>query len=1231
MIIPSTLTAAIATYCATHPITSGIVINLLSSGVLNTNLSKNQDFDQAMDRCFRKALEKWSVNADIRKFEERKQWQHYEELKVYIQKEEIDSFDRGTLSLIGLWIDEINKDAVCRQIIDQLKIDKILNLSKDHEEMLRLALEEQKTIAKDVLILLQKGVHIGDEYWRSLSVFEGGAKQLPTTIITGGRDNAKHALMTSCYEPSCLVLKAQSRREAMAFAVASIIEDSAILLNQTFIVENEDAYETLLRTKKSGIIITTVSANHALAKDKGFSVVYCVSIQDRPLHSDIKLSELDRDKYVQALVQSGMDDTRLRQLALDTAEDVNILWRILGIITSSPLWESEDSIRTLIPAMLVVQWNEDYPCDKERIAALAGMDYTTYQRKLQALSMIEECPLTKVGNVWRVKSPYAMINKYYGDVSGDDRSALLECIEWVMEDDDPEALKKYESTELQFWTDKRIYSPHIREGVLQGLALVALMEEQMDNKNLNVEGWVREKLKTFGIERYLSHRSNIKWLAEAAPNAILQYIQEDVNNGSEVMDKIFKVKKVTLGLTDTEIYYSELLFCLESMAWDECLLPQVTDVLLKLCTYQNDSNWSNRPINSLIEIYRLYLPQTFVSLAARVEILTCLAKQHPMQVRDLCVRILRSINDSYWNISAHFQWRWMERQKDVKHFNQVNNADIRKVYDLLISLTSWSAEEIKTLLDISTYQQLECLRTDILQQMREHEDKVRGNEEIVDNVRNLIHHHMTCPNAMWSLKEQDLQVYKDLLQFIEFEDVILKNKHYFENIFYNDPELGIDYHDPESQETKTLELRARIIKEVMEARGLDGLWDLVNSVKEPRAVAGGLVFLEVDLHHREIFQRYVDGNLCQEFVRYYFTRLYYKGTPEQYDKYVIELPPMAPEKQAILLYAPDFNRKLADLAENASKPVRDEYWTNVYVWNYAIEDMSLIITRFLENKRYFDLLQILAREDVLNALSNEEKINILYEMWQKGGALEMMREAYQVAKILETIEMPDSQENRSKLVLMEFTMHEHLCHYLENKKNHLWCLVNEEPEVLHQIVELAFKSDDGRPSNTNETQHDMARIACDYLWHFKSTPCMQEDGSVDESKLKSYIQNYIAIAKERNYEKVWPLIVGKILGNLPEGDGYPSDLMCEMVEELNNDTVDGEIECCISNRRSMSIRSPYEGGTIERGHVATLSKYLERTTMRSPRLSRILEREINSYQYMAQREDNEARMNRLMY
>ena len=88
-------------------------------------------------------------------------------------------------------------------------------------------------------------------------------------------------------------------------------------------------------------------------------------------------------------------------------------------------------------------------------------------------------------------------------------------------------------------------------------------------------------------------------------------------------------------------------------------------------------------------------------------------------------------------------------------------------------------------------------------------------------------------------------------------------------------------------------------------------------------------------------------------------------------------------------------------------------------------------------------------------------------------------------------------------------------------------------------------------------------------------------------------------------------------------------MMCEIVEDLNDDAIDSEIGTCLFNKRGATSRSVFEGGTIEQHNINIFEGYKRRVQLRSHRLYVIFDKLIQEYKAFQECEDSQAMHNRL--
>lgn len=1224
------------------------ILGILASVVANNLptirelVERNKTLQQKLDDCFEKAVESWSAPQELKQSTLLNSVRFTSKLKDYIEHPErgMHSFDK---ELMRLWVEAIMGDADCSTYILSIKDDLILAIQKDGIqnvlEHLEKMMQEQNEANHKINDLWRRGGKTVKQFWDEVSILEKGEKQLPYSTIMGGRVSEAETILKATEISELVVIESQSRLESKAFAAAAILNNGGHTDN-VIVVENRDLYDQLVNGGMRYVIITSIVANHQLAVAKGHSVIYCVGPRDNYVDDHIVLPEIDRNVFISSLKESGLNDDEVKKLALDSAKDINILWRMLGVVMTPPAWETDATIMKFIPIMLVGRWDEASDADRQLLKELSGSEsYEAYRRDINAIILADESPLKKIGTVFVVKSLYAMYKRYFRYVTDVDIERFLEYADVALEDVDKDAIAKMESQELQYWRANRMFSSDLRKGIVEGLALIALMQEDA-GRDKSIERWLSTKLKEFDLQKYLSHRHNMQWIAEASPKAFLEFIENDIQKGSPILNEIFVIRPNRFGLTDTQIFYTELLFGLECIAWNEDYLPQVTQILLHLCAYKNDSNWDNRPSHSLERIYRFVMPCTCAPLGKRITILRSLQRRYPDAVHDVCLSWLKGLNSEVYFTTQNFRWRWSAQRPDyyskgVQRYPA--NDQLREMYEMMMTNFEWREDNIVELLELSMYQYMKSLRKDIIDSVRARLDGIKGNDTICKELREEIYRHWECQDTWWSLKGEDLQLYRDLLHDLTLQDVINANKHLFDDIYLNDPDSGIDYLTENSVD-KTMKYRAKIEEKIIKERGLNGIWELEKVAKSGAAVASGFAELTGDQYRVIVYERYCNGGLSKAFVKQYFSNLYYmnKDDKEAYASYIREMMEKNPDRIAVVMYAPGFYREYADMVESLSDTISLDYWQNVQRSGvYGSEDVPLIIDRLIRSKRYGDVLFFMSQKEVLAMMSSKQKVEALYAIFRTEGLLVMSHQAYHVGRILDTVELDGDMDMERKVESMEFYLYKRLEHYLKDEHNHFRKAINTKPELLMEIISAIFQSEVESEEPIIEEERGnrefMWHIAHNFWYNYHDVPCSNADGSIDGTKLRKYLRRIDEIAKERHREYALPFVIGKILGNFPEDEDYPSQLLCDLVEEYSDDAIDTEIGCAIHNRRSFSTRSPFAGGTVERNHIETLQKYRERAVLRSLRFVKILDSAIRGFERSAKQNDYEGQMNNFEY
>lgn len=559
---------------------------------------------------------------------------------------------------------------------------------------------------------------------------------------------------------------------------------------------------------------------------------------------------------------------------------------------------------------------------------------------------------------------------------------------------------------MRWWQNKQAFSGRIKEGVFQSLTLLSIVPCHIQDNKDWVDSFIENKFKDFDLKRYLTHRHNLQWLVEASPSSFIKFVQDDIKKGSPLLNQIMDVKHKDFSIIGTEIFYTELLFALETLAWDKQYLFDTTDILMHLCSYPNDSNYANKPINTLLSIYRFRLPQTYAPFETRLEILKSCATKNPKTISTLCVLLLKGLSEQVFMPNAHFRWRMRDRKESPNYIPSIPTTHVIAIVQLLLTTSEFSVESIKEMVNLSFDNYLRGCRTMFMDAISKYKDKIKGNEEIIDCLREKINWHLQYQESNWALSEEELVPFEKLLIEIESDDILIKNKYLFENFLIKAPDYKDYDNDFLKKNKETREIRAKIIKQIIDEKGFDAVWSFVGAVKYKEGVANAIFDLYKADMCDEIYKRYCDEDLDKTFVKRYFSSVYYKQGESAYMSIIENLNCISQKHISIILSAPEYQKTLAGFASTLNKDVEKEYWEDVIVANYSEEEYDNIIWKLCSVGRYADILHIIRTRNDENIISTDIKIRVLCEMVTNGAWDVLRSHMYEISDILKTISLP---------------------------------------------------------------------------------------------------------------------------------------------------------------------------------------------------------------------------------
>ena len=475
--------------------------------------------------------------------------------------------------------------------------------------------------------------------------------ELPKEMFTPAAERNKEELEKWLKAPpaSPFVVAADSPLEALAFlscALERLEETCPGAYERAVAIRSLEAFRTIAKVSSNFIaIVASSEVERALAGLQ--KQTHTIIVRGRNTVSsdaNIKLDLLGHEPFREALRDTGLDDTRIDKLALESARSPTILRRRLAQVEAVkiPPWANGNNVaQALIPLIFVGAWDSSADADKEILRCLTDSPYEDTERAIAELQTTDEPPIWSIGHLRGVVSKVDALYAAHRSFTTEDFRKFLFAAEVVLSEQDP----ALELPEDQRWAanlygKSRDHSSALRQGVCDTLVLLAVHGNALVGERLGIDlearvgSVVHSFLAPSAGSTWLSQKNDLPQYAEAAPDAFLGIIEADLNSEDPKIAALF-------APADTGIFgecpRSGMLWALELLAWKPERLVRVTSILARLCAWQIDDNWANKPMGTLKSIFRVWMPQTAASLDQRNRALERLTKKFPEVGWQVCV------------------------------------------------------------------------------------------------------------------------------------------------------------------------------------------------------------------------------------------------------------------------------------------------------------------------------------------------------------------------------------------------------------------------------------------------------------------------------------------------------------------------------------------------------------------------------------------------------------------
>jgi addiction module HigA family antidote len=1114
--------------------------------------------------------------------------------------------------------------------------------ASDLEQWLEQSIPAQGWFAKQINIP-DEGVHTLEEYWHSwASVTE---PELSKEIFGLSIQRHKEKLISWIKNPpvSPIVLSADSKAEALAFLSCLFDADDLAAVgyrDKTIVFSSAKVLKKLAASSSEFIpvIFTDEVEREAGGIYKKMHTIIIRPKNNAGSEPDIVLDLLNHEAFEKALAAMGITDDRVDTLARESGYSPTILRRRLSrnpAIKTPPWTQDTATVSNLIPMMLVGAWHAHSKADCEILSLLAGAPYAEIEKQIAAIRRFDDCPIWSLGQYRGVASKIDAFFAVHGALTRKDLDEFFFAAETVLSEKDPALdLPDDKRWAAGIYGKSRDHSTALRQGICETLVILAVHGNNLFNERLGihveakVDALIRRLLTPMTPEKLFSQSDNLPIYAEAAPNEFLTILEEDLKAPEP---QIYALMKPAGSGIFAGCPRTGLLWALENLAWKPEQLLRVSLILAKLSEPKIDDNWANKPENSLLSIFRSWMPQTAASLDERKKALEILTRRFPSVGWQIC---LHQFNRESRIGDYNHRPRW---RSDASGAGQPamreDYAFFRKALDLALAWPTQNEDRLGDLIESLNHLEVEdqIKFWNLVDTWIKAEDDDHARAKLRERIRRFAFTRRgkhRGPNK--ETRDRALKAYALLTP----RDLVMRHQWLFAKTWIDESmeEFEDENFDYRKREEKIRRLRIDALKEIWTKRNFEGITSLLKVSGAASAVgwhlADGVIgqkdAIEFLKQCIEVEDQPILLNI-DEMLSGFLRKL------ENRTKIVSSIIPGLPAAKIIRLFkCLPFEKETWQQIEALGTELADSYWHEVYPGWVDREDpeINYVLDKLLDAKR--------PRAAFQSAHFSFEKVEtsrlkrILHEVATSDSEPQGLYrvDPYDISSALDILQQRPgvTEEEMAALEFRYIQALDHTQHGIPNLQRQL----AKSPSLFMQVIVLTYKrSDDGEDPpewGINNLEHNEALFSAAYalLNRMKYIPGRDQAGKIDIETLRAWLTEVRSLCSRHARAEIGDQIIGQILATAPVGDDgvWPCEPVRAVLEEIGSQDIAAGMGVGVYNLRGIHSRD--EGGKQERELAEKYRNWSRQLAFEYPYVANLVGRIATNYERDAAWEDSEA-------
>lgn len=1080
-------------------------------------------------------------------------------------------------------------------------------------------------------------------------------------------------LIEAAGSKTATIVQADSSLEAAAFVSAAFLaqdEDHAVrnaVMSKGVVITKKESVE-YLRDARNPLCIVAMdqaveSASYLAMQGHEVIVAYGNAQLLRGNLPRLRLERARRHAFAEQLEAMGMTADRAKIASAECNASVTIFRRTTdqygGVL---PNWANHGQLIRLLGPLLAAAWDHTSDADKGILSRLGGVPYNDVEAAVAEFLIADDPPVQRAGDVTALNAPGDILQVSFlsNAISEASLAQFRQCTIEVLGELDPALdLPAKDRGYAGLYGKKRRYSPWLRSGLSEVLRLVAIHGRNLPfPEKSTVEGFVSSIVENIpGLAtdyRVLaSLDSLLPSLIEATPFPFLKALEDLSSGDGSRLAPIFE------GGDDVmfdRTYYLGILRSLELLAWNPPYLIRVTKLLARLAAIDPGGRLSNRPLNSLAEIFLPWQPHTNASQILRHRAIAEILKSSPEIAWKLLALLLPGEMDTSTG-TARPEWREFEAsEREVPTVGSAR-ADYNEVLRLAIPLAGSDASKWKKLVEAAAQLSLSALQS-TLEALVEHEDAISAagqKAELWDGLREFVAKHRSFSDANWALPVAILDPIDRVLAQFSPESPIARYHHLFDQSLVGHYDSEETF---EQRKKRTEDARDVALKQIADA-GPDAVIELARMVSAQGLVAASMVRSTSAAFTHDVVLRAFRGDArdvhlasqaagigLETYGLDWAKRLYLEA---------LETGPTDKQLAGLLELWPDTNQTF-DFVDSAGEEVALHYWQTRDVWirNESEEVNDRAISEFIRIGRCIELISyigsrtskhssatlLLVLEGALSEAANfPERLRSLHTYWLEK-ILENLRKRTDVdIETLARLEYSWLPAIFSYTQNQQFALHDYLANSPEFFVQLICDIYREETGELQDLTDSGAESVEGAAiedvdngAAALEGEASKARSAHRVLDSWRLLPWKTIDDHIDYDRMLTWVRSVMLLAAEKGRPTSAISEVGKLLAYSPDDTEdlmWPAREVRALIEAISSEELERSIVTELFNKRGPTWRSVDGGGEDERKLANAARETAARLAPAWPRTSEVLRMNARQWDSHAEWEDKRAAEERL--